>query len=260
VIESNGDFFIGTTPAPKWNRFVSLKHHVIAKDLWKCDVGKKIERRDEANQEQDIFFHVETINRIKIQQQRFRYSRWDNVNSCQLISLKMLIKPLHQTITNWIDELDHYTLTELRRKPSPESWSLGQVYFHLIDNTRYYVEQARICLSSDDHRHEQPSPEGVAMLANDEFPDAIIEGPDTNTHFPQPGSKDELKSALLKVQDEISIFVLLISSGRRTGKTKHPGLGYFNAHEWLQFADMHFRHHLKQKKRIDDFLKDNSMR
>jgi hypothetical protein len=38
------------------------------------------------------------------------------------------------------------------------------------------------------------------------------------------------------------------------GKTKHPGLGYFSAHEWLQFADMHFRHHLRQKKRIDDFL------
>ena len=39
------------------------------------------------------------------------------------------------------------------------------------------------------------------------------------------------------------------------GKAKHPGLNYLNASEWLQFADMHMRHHLRQKKRIDDFLR-----
>jgi hypothetical protein len=35
-------------------------------------------------------------------------------------------------------------------------------------------------------------------------------------------------------------------------KNKHPGLDYFNANEWLQFAEMHLRHHLRQKKRIDN--------
>jgi hypothetical protein len=47
----------------------------------------------------------------------------------------------------------------------------------------------------------------------------------------------------------------LISESQFNGKTKHPGLGYFSAKEWLQFANMHFRHHLRQKKRIDVFLK-----
>jgi hypothetical protein len=45
---------------------------------------------------------------------------------------------------------------------------------------------------------------------------------------------------------------------KRIGKTKYPGLNYFTAKEWLQFAGIHLRHHLKQKKRIDDFLKNNS--
>ena len=39
-----------------------------------------------------------------------------------------------------------------------------------------------------------------------------------------------------------------------TGKTRHPGLLYFNAVEWLQFAEMHLRHHFRQKKRIDEQL------
>jgi hypothetical protein len=41
---------------------------------------------------------------------------------------------------------------------------------------------------------------------------------------------------------------------KRIGKTKHPGSNYFTAKEWLQFAEIHLRHHLKQKKRIDDFF------
>jgi hypothetical protein len=49
----------------------------------------------------------------------------------------------------------------------------------------------------------------------------------------------------------------IISKTLFKGKTKHPGLNYFTAKEWLQFAGMHLRHHLKQKKRIDDFLKNN---
>ncbi|HEV9036934.1 MAG TPA: hypothetical protein VGQ51_09945 [Puia sp.] len=42
--------------------------------------------------------------------------------------------------------------------------------------------------------------------------------------------------------------------GPATGKTRHPGLHYFNSLEWLQFAEMHMRHHFRQKKRIDACL------
>jgi hypothetical protein len=163
-----------------------------------------------------------------------------------------------QTITGWIKGLDHYTLGELRSKPSLTSWSLGQVYFHLIDNTWYYIEEAKTCLSSDDHSHEQALPGGAAMLTNNEFPDTLIEGPDTNTDIPQPYSKEELKNALSQIKNEISSLAILISNSHHKGKTNHPGLGYFSAHDWLQFADMHFRHHLRQKKRIDEFLRKSN--
>lgn len=38
-------------------------------------------------------------------------------------------------------------------------------------------------------------------------------------------------------------------------KVAHPALGYLNAKEWFAFIEMHFRHHLRQKKRIDSFLR-----
>jgi hypothetical protein len=43
------------------------------------------------------------------------------------------------------------------------------------------------------------------------------------------------------------------------GRTRHPGLGYFDAAEWFRFAGMHFRHHARQKKRIDEFLQQTGL-
>jgi hypothetical protein len=37
-------------------------------------------------------------------------------------------------------------------------------------------------------------------------------------------------------------------------RKKHPLLGPLNALEWLRNIDLHFRHHLRQKARIDRYL------
>jgi hypothetical protein len=47
-----------------------------------------------------------------------------------------------------------------------------------------------------------------------------------------------------------------ISASSVQGKAMHPGLHYLSAREWLQFSEMHFRHHLRQKERLDAFLAD----
>ena len=169
----------------------------------------------------------------------------------------MLIEDFNDTIDTWINELDHYKLIELHTKPSAGSWPLGQVYIHLAKNTRYYIEQIKICASADDHMHEAASHQAIAMFSNNDFPDAMLEGPDTHVVIPQPESKDELKNALSDLRNEMNHAALLISNSLYKGKTKHPGLGYFSADNWLQFAEMHLRHHIRQKKRIDDFLKIN---
>ncbi len=95
------------------------------------------------------------------------------------------------------------------------------------------------------------------MWVNNDFPNEIIEGAPSNSCISQPDNKEELMSRLMNLKDEINNVAILISKSSFKGKTKHSGLGYFNADEWVHFAEMHFRHHLRQKKRIDDFLKIN---
>jgi hypothetical protein len=51
------------------------------------------------------------------------------------------------------------------------------------------------------------------------------------------------------LKQDINDFAAALASNNFKGKIKHPGFDYFSASEWLQFAEMHMRHHLKQKER-----------
>lgn len=171
---------------------------------------------------------------------------------------KLTIDNLNQTIEVWINELDRINFIQLCTKPSPTSWSLGQVYVHLIESTNYYLEQVTICLASDDYAREAMTADANEMFYSNEFPDVVIEGPVSNEATLQPESKVELKRCLMNLKEDINTVALLISTSQFNGKTKHPGLNYFSADEWLRFAEMHFRHHLRQKKRIEKFLEITS--
>jgi hypothetical protein len=166
----------------------------------------------------------------------------------------MAIENFNETIDFWIKELEHYSFTELCRKPTPDHWSLGQMYQHLIGDAKFYIGEINACVISSEHADKDASPEGRRMLSNNAFPDAVLEGAPSNAFIPQPESKQQLLSDLVDLKREMNNAAAKISGSTSKGKTKHPGLGYFSALEWIQFADMHFRHHLRQKKRIDTFL------
>lgn len=166
----------------------------------------------------------------------------------------MLIDDFNNTIDVWIKELEGYTFAQLSMKPSPTSWSLGQVYAHLVENTRYFIDQVKICITTNDNTYGEAAAAGKNMLHNNQFPDELLEGPPENLVTPQPESKEQILDSLISIKDEMNAVTRLIYGSPFKGKTKHPGLGYFSAQEWLQFTDMHLRHHFRQKKRIDQFL------
>jgi hypothetical protein len=165
-----------------------------------------------------------------------------------------MFENFNRTITIWIRALEGYDYHQLTAKPSPASWSIGQVYMHLLGDTSYYIEQIRVCVTNNDQASEQPTPAGKIMLLNNDFPDKILEGAPSNASMAQPESKGQLMANMLNLKTAMNSAAALISESPFHGKTQHPGLGYFSANEWLQFADMHLRHHLRQKKRIDEFL------
>ena len=166
----------------------------------------------------------------------------------------MLINDLNQSIDFWIAALDQYKDTALTLQPNADSWSVGQLYMHLLEDTRYYMEQVASCLSTDTHATEAMSPLVEPWFANNSFPNERLKGAPDNARIPQPAGKQPLAADLQKLKQRINALHASAVQSPFKGKARHPGFGYFNAAEWLQFADMHFRHHIRQKQQIDAYL------
>ena len=165
------------------------------------------------------------------------------------------VETFNQVIDSWLIHLANYTSAEWKAKPSPTSWSIGQLYQHLIEVTAFHFGQIRICLSDNSNALQEASPEARKMFAANEFPNQLIEGPPSNDRTPQPETKEQIRDDLVRLKHELNNEIIeMFETSSFFGKTRHPGLLFFNAYEWLQFSAMHMRHHLRQKRRIDDFL------
>jgi DinB superfamily len=169
--------------------------------------------------------------------------------------MNVSVEHFNEIFKIWIDDLHLYNYDQLTSKPNPEYWSIGQLYMHIINETRYFFDQSRICMSNNDNENEAATAEAKTMFRNNAFPDERIQGDPSHVNLPQPVSKEQLKSDLIDLKVEMNRLVPMISERSHTGKTQHPGLNYFCASEWIQFAEMHFRHHEIQKQRINAFIK-----
>src|ERR1700740_2325245 len=109
----------------------------------------------------------------------------------------------NHAIDYWIMELENYDFIQICTKPSLKSGSLGQLYMHLIDDTNFFIEQIKICVSNNDNLTEDASPHAKKMLGNNDFPDEIIEGAPANSSIPQPHNKEQLLAGLLNIKDEM---------------------------------------------------------
>ena len=173
----------------------------------------------------------------------------------------MDITQLESTIDTWIDALRHYDLNVLQTKPDKDSWSLGQVYMHILEDTNYYVGQIERCLTHSENQTGEKTDFAVKLFSNNDFPDQKIKGDSAASQsIPQPASKSELVKQMIQLKTRLTLLWFTVKNSNSTGKTKHPGLGYFDAQEWLRFSEIHMRHHLRQKRRIEDGLKISTSR
>jgi hypothetical protein len=157
----------------------------------------------------------------------------------------------------WESELDKYSDDQFAMKPSPENWSIGQVYEHLVIGTlNYHLKQIEQCLITDVNQREKKTFVGILMFSLNSFPPVRIKVPPSPTYSPQqPESKKKINAGMRLLQKKLKDLSGEVDHAVHFGKTKHPALGYLGAKEWYQLIVMHFRHHLLQKKRIDLFLK-----
>jgi len=157
----------------------------------------------------------------------------------------------------WLASKNKYSEEQFAGKPDANSWSIGQVYNHLVAGTRlYHLQQIAQCLDGRQvERNGKMKFPGKVVFFLGSIPPMRIKVPPSETYTPkQPPNIDLMKTGLVKLAKMMQETEQKLSGASEISKTAHPAFGFLNAREWFQLIEMHFRHHLRQKERIDRFL------
>ncbi|WP_438444487.1 DinB family protein [Gorillibacterium sp. sgz5001074] len=152
-------------------------------------------------------------------------------------------------------EMERYTWEEFNRKPSAASWSLGEMYEHVIETGYLQLDSLHACLREPENRTAQKTAVGRLVYFLGSIPPVKAKVPPSaeGTARP-PASKEELLRKMDVLQRRMEETLPLVSSASPYSKIRHPYFGFINAKEWYHHLVMHMAHHLRQKKRLDRFL------
>jgi hypothetical protein len=166
---------------------------------------------------------------------------------------EMVYKKFIEVFNIWEKELNNYSYEQLSNKVEPDSWTLGQVYMHLIQATiGFHLPQVKICLENSANETASKNMKGViSYYIFKGIPPIKIKVPASDTYTPKhPNSIAEIKDGFEKVKSTMETYSANFAENKN-GKTPHPGFGFLNASEWYNLVPWHWEHHLRQKSRID---------
>ncbi|MBB6733211.1 DinB family protein [Cohnella zeiphila] len=193
------------------------------------------------------------------------------------MNTKEILRQFEETVAAYIRELDRYGMEQLTWVPEEGEWSLGQMYMHLALAAQFMqLRNARLCLAPDGNpavSAGEMTEEGKAMFAEGSFPPTRVRVPPSPQYTPpQPSGKEQIVQALQETLRQMREFegrvaaaladVADAAKGAEVGSAPdssvllntvaHPRLGGLNALQWFRLIEMHYRHHLLQKKRLED--------
>ncbi|WP_372663516.1 DUF1569 domain-containing protein [Cohnella sp.] len=70
----------------------------------------------------------------------------------------------------------------------------------------------------------------------------------------QPTSTEELSQGFLNIVERMKAIEPALDGIPAENSAPHPRMGAFNAKEWFCIVEMHFRHHLKQLRSLQQFI------
>ncbi|MDG0811187.1 DinB family protein [Cohnella rhizosphaerae] len=189
------------------------------------------------------------------------------------MNTKETLRQFEETVNGYLRELEGFSLEQLLWKPAEDEWSLGQMHMHLIRSAQFmHLRNVGLCLTPNGAPAGSPTgktEQGEAMFRTGSFPPERIQVPPSPQYTPpQPESKEQIVDGLRETVSRMTgiepmvaaVFEPVARDDSEPGKdaafelaqntVAHPRLGGLNALEWFRLVEMHYRHHLLQKKRL----------
>ena len=155
-------------------------------------------------------------------------------------------------IHSYKDELQKYSLEQIRYISEEGIWSIGQMYDHLILVAHEYLDNMETCATLKEGQPLGKTEFGERLFKNGGFPPIKIRLPDELNAPPNNSdSKEELINRIDQVIQRLGQWESKVDNINPNYKAEHGGFGWLNAKEWYDLVGMHFRHHLRQKDELE---------
>ena len=170
------------------------------------------------------------------------------------MNLEKLEQQTNSIIDYWIAEFKRHDWEKVLEKPSENEWSLGQVGIHLwMASKGFFFKNAEKCLNKEGTEKGKNKKFAAHLIFTFRtLPPVKYEMPKQVAVVPkQPESLEQLIGKLEETKKMAGDYIKRIPESDSSLKIRHPFLGWLNTAEWIQLCNIHFRHHLRQKKRIE---------
>jgi hypothetical protein len=170
------------------------------------------------------------------------------------MKLEKLERQTNEAIDYWIEELSKYDFEKIIAQPAENKWSMGQVGIHLWMSAKgFFFKNAEKCLNQEGAQTGGGKTfSGHVVFTFKMFPPVRYEMPRSVAIVPkQPESKEQLIAKLEEIKKMATEYIHRIPQSNPALKIKHPFLGWLNTAEWISLCNIHFRHHVRQKKNIE---------
>jgi len=172
------------------------------------------------------------------------------------------IDTFNKTANNWLADLEKKSSEEIVINPYEGSWSLAELYDHIIRVGRsYQIPNLKKSITAEAKRKKRKNLKGLVIfnLGVQKLPIKI-----KMENFPAPLVKkftpikqhksDLIKDFKLYIAEVNNLKELVLKSSKKN-KHHHPMFGDINTVDWFTIIVFHLAHHEKQKDRIHNFLK-----
>ena len=173
---------------------------------------------------------------------------------------KKLILRFNSRANDWLTELKNIDEDILHIKPNATSWSLAEVYDHVMRVARsYQIPNLKKSSTETAKTKKRKNKYGYAVfnlgvrknikMKMEEFPQPLVVD-----FTPTKRDKNELIEDFTAFIKEVNALEIILSESTKANKHYHPMFGDITTKEWFALIELHIWQHDKQKESIKEYI------
>ncbi len=127
--------------------------------------------------------------------------------------------------------------------PQVSKWTFGQQLEHLFRGSHFVIDRLQESMGRD-HATDPLGPLGYSFLVAGFIPRGMF--PTIPQLVPGAGTMAEIEPLRQSLRERLAaIDWSLVQIKASPGKSRHPRMQWMTSSQWMLFADVHHRHHLR---------------